>query len=678
MALNSFQRSLLLIGVALALPLVVLFIFVIYSSFQADRRQVEQAALDRTMQITAFSNSAVEADLAAMQVLATAGAFRSQDWAEAYGRVQQVASINLHWRTVILSDLSTSEEIFNLRRPYEEARSPIAYAVRADALLDQPTAGRVTREGAGCPCVFLHKPVAMGSANRYVISVGVDPAEYQRILLAHLPAGAVAAIVDRDGRFIARSLDYGDRVGTFATEYVRKAVKAGGAGYYLGRTYEGFENYTAFDTSPFTGWSTHIAVASSLIDRPRTLAWATVIGGSLLALALAVALIAYALFDLAECRRTEVELAQAQKMEAVGRLTGGVAHDFNNLLTVIIGGLDMLQRRLTDAKQKRLVDNALEAARRGEKLTQQLLAFSRGQPLDIGPVDLVQVLANVDALVGRTLGSRISLKTKIAADARSVRSNANQLELAILNLAINASDAMPNGGMLKIESRRSERDASSVDITFKDAGAGMSSEVSARAMEPFFTTKPAGKGSGLGLSQVFGTVQQSGGTMHIDSKPGHGATVTLVLPRADEVGERLAAPAAINPAPPLGAVQRHVLVVDDEEHVRSFMAEVLRDSGYSVTEADGGKAALDALQRKVPDLLLADYSMPGMTGIELASHARAMKADLPVLIVSGYADAEALERALEDAALLRKPFAAGAPVGRRSGRHKRRLHIGNS
>jgi two-component sensor histidine kinase len=263
----------------------------------------------------------------------------------------------------------------------------------------------------------------------------------------------------------------------------------------------------------------------------------------------------------------------------------------------------------------------LDAARRGDRLTKQLLAFSRGKQMELAPVDLHQLVPGMEELLRRSVDVGTTLEFDLDPAARWVKSDANQLELAILNLVINARDAMPDGGRIEISVKPSGKE-DCIDLSVSDNGMGMPKDVADRAMEPFFTTKPAGKGTGLGLAQVFGAARQSGGAVEINSEPGRGSTVRLVLPRTEPAKEK-AADAEEEQAPlPNGSGQR-VLVVDDEPGVRTFMAVTLREAGYDAIEAEDPGAALRILDAGQPDLLLTDYSMPGMSGLELAEHARA-------------------------------------------------------
>lgn len=648
----------MLIGLALALPIVVLVVLQVLFAFNRQREDVITESLGRAEQVTVLSMARVEADFAMMRVLATADVFEQAAWGGAYERAREVTVLNPHWRNVILSDPQTGREIFSLRRPFSEGAAPMNTAVaEAAARGGDRIVGGAWREGPGCPCVYLHTPVHATAGREYLLSVALDPAVFRSALMRHTPEGAVAAIADARGNFIARSLNHDERFGTPATRYVRDAITSGErSGVYSGVTLEGFRSYTAFFTSN-SGWSTHIAMSTRLLDRPRAVSFATVAIGALSALALAAGLIFYALRDLAARRQAEARMAQTQKLEAVGQLTGGVAHDFNNLLTVIIGGLNMLLKRIEDPKQRQIAEHMLDAAQRGDKLTKQLLAFSRGQQLELAPVDLHALESGMEELLRRSVGPGAAIHFNMHPNARWVKSDANQLELAVLNLVINARDAMPDGGRIEISAAPGQK-AGTIELSVSDNGMGMPKDVLDRAMEPFFTTKPAGKGTGLGLAQVFGAARQSGGGVEIDSAPGRGTRVTIILPRVEAPPgpppePEPASEAAPAPEPAHG---RRVLVVDDETGVRVFMAEALRSAGYNAVEVGDVGVALRMLEADPPDLLLTDYSMPGMNGLELAERARAFTPDLRVLIVSGYADADALEASAARPMLLRKPF----------------------
>jgi PAS domain S-box-containing protein len=376
--------------------------------------------------------------------------------------------------------------------------------------------------------------------------------------------------------------------------------------------------------------------------------------------------------DITGQRRTEEALRQAQKMEAVGQLTGGVAHDFNNLLTVIGGNIETLQRRLpADSKLLRLTEAALRGTERAATLTHRLLAFSRRQPLDPKPVEPNRLVAGMSELLRRTLGETIAVETVVGAGAWRIRCDPNQLESAILNLAVNARDAMPGGGKLTIETANSYVDEAYaaaqaemtpgqyVVIAVTDTGTGMTPDVVEKAFEPFFTTKEVGQGTGLGLSQVYGFVKQSGGHIKIYSEPGQGTTIKLYLPRLAGAADEAEAPG--DPiAPPGGVRHETILVVEDDEDVRHYSVDQLRELGYDVLEAPDGPAALDLIEHHPEILLLfTDVALPGgLNGRQLADEARNRRPRLKILFTTGYArNAIVHHGALDpDVELIGKPF----------------------
>ncbi len=356
----------------------------------------------------------------------------------------------------------------------------------------------------------------------------------------------------------------------------------------------------------------------------------------------------------AELEAAQERLRQSQKMEAVGQLTGGIAHDFNNLLQVVLGNLEILHRNLPEdaARLRRSAENAMNGARRAAVLTGRLLAFSRRQPLAPRPVDANGLVAGMSDLLGRTLGEAVRIETALADGLWRAEADPNQLENAILNLAVNARDAMPDGGTLFIETANARLDrayaARNADakpgeyvmIAVSDTGTGMDKQTMDRVFEPFFTTKEVGKGTGLGLSQVYGFVQQSGGHVRIRSKPGEGTGVRIYLPRSLG-GTAEGAEESDGAAPPAGSRPETVLMVEDSAEVRAYSAEVLRELGYEVLEAADGPSALDLLGRSAGarvDLLFADVILPGgMTGTALDERARALRPGLKVLFTTGYA-----------------------------------------
>jgi signal transduction histidine kinase/ActR/RegA family two-component response regulator len=361
---------------------------------------------------------------------------------------------------------------------------------------------------------------------------------------------------------------------------------------------------------------------------------------------------------------TEVALRQSQKMEAVGQLTGGVAHDFNNLLAALLGNLELLRKRLpSDPQMIRLLDQATQAAQRGAALTERMLAFARRQELKPEPVDIPGLVRGIGDLMTRTIGSAFQIETRFPMQLPKALVDANQLELAILNLVVNARDAMPEGGQITVSAREEhlrDRNALSlpggtyVRICIEDRGCGMDEATLARASEPFFTTKGVGRGTGLGLSMVHGLAEQSGGRLVLHSRKGEGTVAEIWLPKTEAPSAKPAEAAPASAAPEHGRLT--VLVVDDDPLVLSGTAAMLEDLGHEVTVAQSADEAIRRLAASdaLPDLLLTDQVMPGMTGIELIAEARRRWPWIPAILASGFAElpdgADAAEYKL------RKPF----------------------
>jgi signal transduction histidine kinase/ActR/RegA family two-component response regulator len=366
--------------------------------------------------------------------------------------------------------------------------------------------------------------------------------------------------------------------------------------------------------------------------------------------------------EMAERERTEAALRQAQKLQAVGQLAGGIAHDFNNLLTAIVGALELLRARLPAGQEGlvRLLDTALGTAERGGKLTGQLLAFSRKQQLLPVPNDLNMTVIALAHLLGSTLGRSIRIQTDLVQDLWPAMVDPSQIEAAIINLAINARDAMPEGGVLTIATRNAPLGVGGnllpgdyVAVRVADTGTGMTPELIAHVFEPFFTTKEPGRGSGLGLSQVHDLAVQSGGDVRIESRPGEGTTVTLLLPRAKSL------PIALPDAGSTRQATRRrarILVVDDDRDVRQMTGEMLTERGYSVELAAAADEALAILQRDGGfDAMLVDYVMPGTNGASLVKIVRSLRPALRILMMTGHAELQAGEE-IGTENIIRKPF----------------------
>jgi len=378
--------------------------------------------------------------------------------------------------------------------------------------------------------------------------------------------------------------------------------------------------------------------------------------------------------EMVERERAEDALRHAQKMEAVGQLTGGIAHDFNNMLTGIIGSLDLMQRYIAAGRSDdigRFADAAVASAHRAAALTHRLLAFSRRQSLDRRPLDPNQLVASLEDLFQRTKGAHITLKVQLGHDIWPVNSDASQLENALLNLVINARDAMPDGGELLIETANSYLDGTDITtpepvkagdyvmLGVRDNGTGMAPKILAKAFDPFFATKPIGQGTGLGLSMIYGFAQQSGGHVTLHSEPGQGTCVRLYLPRLHGTSLASSLPASLSEAAPVALAGEAVVVVEDDPAVRMLVVNVLDELGYTAHQAADARTALPLLESDLRvDLLVTDVGLPGMNGRQLAEIARQHRPGLRILFMTGYAE-KAAERQgfLEDGMdMVAKPF----------------------
>jgi signal transduction histidine kinase len=557
----------------------------------------------------------------------------------------------------------------------------------------------------------------------YLLSLLVEPKVFADLLAKqNLPDGWVAALIDREGAVIARSRHHERFAGAPATPDVRAMIARKGEGVIESRSLEGVRSVAALTRSDVSGWTVLVAVSNNELEKTAVRGQWLALAASAFTLGLGLALggwLSSRIVRAVELLRTQAEvaargevmppqdtglaeidrvsdelarsasalsireqelerrvqeavenLAQAQKLEAVGQLTGGVAHDFNNLLTGVLGNLYLLKRTALDEKQSRFVANAEAAGQRGAKLTSQLLAFSRRQRLSVEPVDVNALLADMSELLRSTLGSTIRVNLTLDPQGPTALCDRTQLELAVLNLCINGRDAMPKGGSLTVSTDTCSvvdgetspawpaglRPGRYAVIRVTDEGAGMPPEVAARAFEPFFTTKAVGRGSGLGLPQVLGVARQLGGEVQLTTAEGAGTTVSIYLPEAT------AAAAASDQGPPADAFapgECMVLVIDDDDQVRETTTTLLTELGCEVIEAASGEEGLRLLETGGVGAVVLDYAMPDMNGADVARRMRERDPDLPILMVTGYAEPEALQSSW-DGPVVSKPFSAEA------------------
>lgn len=526
------RRTNLILGFTALAPLAILAATVTAGQLRQQSADAVSHALNAARAINARVDGELMADQSALQVLAGSTLIERKDWAGARLRSEKVMRDRAGWRDIRLIERETGRTIFSVQDGVFPPGSGVAEAPPDPGTVQRGIAN-VRMAGVGCPCITIDRKVGIGSQYPYVIesSIGLD--KFEALLLreiadAGLDPKSVSAVVDRKGNFVARTIDFRNRAGTPASAFVRNAIVGAVSGTYDGVTLEGLRNRSAFAKSSLTGFSTHIAMPASRFG------WlgAGTIGLTLTAivLALIVVLIAirFALLEQARWHGNQQRLVQGQKMEALGRFASGVAHDFNNMLQVILGSLPLIERGSTDAAVLRRLSMVRQAAEKGAGLTAELLQFARDKPIEVDRVELVPMLADIGGLIQRVLGNRIALETSFVVPDLAIRTNRAALEMALLNLAGNARDAMPDGGRLRIVGHPSAK-VGCIDLDIIDNGTGMPETVAARALDPFFTTKDVGKGTGLGLAQVHSLMLQSQGSIEIVSSPGAGTTIRLVF-----------------------------------------------------------------------------------------------------------------------------------------------------
>ncbi|HET9161293.1 MAG TPA: ATP-binding protein, partial [Caulobacteraceae bacterium] len=563
--------------------------------------------------------------------------------------------------------------------------------------------------------------LAHDSAGRaYNMAIVIRPEVMSRLLGRQgLPKGWYSGVLDQNGVIIARNIDGERYLGRSAKPDMLQAMRDRPSGVREAVALDGSKMLTAFDRSPLTGWTVSVGMprseATGYLSRSLRLlalgSFALLLVGGLLSFMLArgtsravekvvdaarqlgagqavfiassgtgmmetdqiLEAVATASSELrareqqlktlnetleARVEETAGKLVQAQKIDTLGQLTGGVAHDFNNLLSPIIGGLDRLQRGgLSEERAQRAISGALESAERAKTLVQRLLAFARRQPLQPIAVDLVRTMTGLKELISSTMGPRVEVVIDVPSGLPAATADPNQLELAILNLVVNARDAMPEGGILSIVARTAVDGAPDhlppgdyVELRIADTGAGMSADVLACAVEPFFSTKGVGRGTGLGLSMVHGLAAQLGGALKLQSEPGRGTVVELWLPASKTAAPSPDASTFEPAAPPTGGV----LLVEDDVLVRASTAAMLSDLGYTVVECGSAAEAIVLLEGGVAiDLMVSDHLMPGMTGAELARTVAKRWPAIGALIISGYANVDEIA---PDLPRLIKPF----------------------
>ena len=520
----------------------------------------------------------------------------------------------------------------------------------------QPVVGDIVRGKLGKWGVPLRAPVLRDGKVVYVVTVVLNPKAVRQTLSSlRMPGSWITFVVNAQGHVVARLPDNGDRsLGVAVSTQTRAARERGGGGGYRARTPQGTENQTFYWMSPQSHWSAHAAIPRTVWEEPLRRMLTTLIGGFLVCLLLAAVLVVLWLRDYEQRRRQGAAVELATRIDALGRLTGGVAHDFNNLLTVIQGNIDILGRRVRGQAQAERPIAAIRAAtERAAKLTRQLLVFARGGAAEFTPVDLARKVLDLLGAMSQLVGAGVVIETDFEPGLPPVSVDPLQLEAALLNLAANARDAMDGSGMLHVKLRRA---GDWIALSVRDEGPGFESAILPRVFDPFFTTKPVGQGTGLGLSQVYGLVKGAGGKVEAANAPGGGALVTLLFRPAAASETAPEAEAQIPSPPVVGSGAATVLLVDDNEAVRATTAAYLREGGLSVVEAGDAAGALRLMEATAVEAVVSDIVMPGeMDGMGLADAIRRAWPGLPVLLVSGFSErvAEAHARGFP---VINKPY----------------------
>lgn len=623
---------------AACLPVFIFASTLIAFNAYSSKREVEVFALNRARQIQNDVDAQVARSTGVLEVLATSSSIRTSDWSAARARAIEIVALNPDWQSVTLLDLSRGKVFFST----STLTPPVSFAQFGKSLPQGVVGfGGIERRAGRCTCALLGMRIVSPNENLSLV-VELDPYSIQKILAEGTPQGAVSAVVDRRGYFLGRSIDFANRVGTPATVYVRNGLRKGSEGFYEGRTYEGLTNHTAFARSPVTGWSTHMAVSSSLVTDPQRRFYVSIFLAAALALAFAFAIALFVFRNLQARRNTEERLVEGQHLEALGRLTGGVAHDMNNMLAIVTGNIELAKRSktLTPAAERQL-DAAAQGAARAADLTRRMLAYARRQKLDPETLDCREIMAQICALLERTLGDHIILDCRADNCTWPVHADRSELENALVNLAVNARDAMPKGGKITISARDvrsgekiADQPTTSDGVLFcvSDTGIGITPELIKRVTEPFFTTKDVGAGTGLGLSQVKGFAEQSGGSLSIVSREGEGTTVSFILPRSKLEKRSPARPLKSNETFKFPKLK--IMVIEDEQQVLDTTISMLSELGLDPAPFSSPVAALAALSECRWELIITDNQMPEIFGTDVIKQVNHSGLNIPVLLVS--------------------------------------------
>jgi signal transduction histidine kinase/ActR/RegA family two-component response regulator len=650
-------RPVALLLVAALVPLLMFAVGATIVSLRSERTALEEQALAEARRVSEMVDSSLQRQLDLVAALTHLPALDSPadlpGFAETLRR-EQIA--NPLWLTALLAE-PDGKVLVATRAPRGMVVDPEDFHRVVQQRV--PLVGNIAR-GAEDLALPVRAPVIRGGVVRYVVVAAIRPAAIrEQVLSVAIPPEWVAATADGSGRLVARTRGGDAMLAQPVNAAAMSARARGGSGIYSGSLREGELAVGAYYVSPTTGWTAYVIIPRSVFNAPLRHALWLAVGGGAVSVALAGTFVALLLRELRLRRQEAALLENAQRLEALGRLTGGVAHDFNNLLAIVSGNLELLERRLPGAAQNRQVTAIRSAVERGVSLTRGLLTFSRGGDGQGTIEDVNVLLRGVFGMMRETVGGAVEATLDLQDSLPRVMLDRVQFDLALLNLAANARDAMPRGGALHITTRRAKLDSGppGVAISVRDTGSGIPADVLPRVFEPFFTTKDIDRGTGLGLAQVYGFARNAGGEARIASRSGEGTTVTILLPEctAPAAAERPPAQLALPPQP----ATTRILLVDDNAAVREMTALSLREHFDQVDEAANAASALAMLEAGGFSAVVSDIVMPGATdGIGLAREIRRRWPELGIVLVSGYAASAGEARALA-VPVLAKPLEPG-------------------
>ena len=663
------RQRLLLLVIAALLPLIALIGVLSFLSVSQKRTALRQEAIGYSAEVLQSVNRELRSQRELAEMLA-----RSPTLDESGSKLQAFHEVATRfveqvrgWDRVFLLDAS-GQQVVNTATPFG---APLPKVVEVDAFLralKSPESSISNLVGPGAmasdssPRILVRTPVERNGETRYILTVVLRPDVFHRMVIeTNVAPGWRPFLIDGAERVISAP-QASDAVGQRAGQAAIDARARGLSGVYSGRAWNGEPVITAFQKSPDSGWSAHIAIPAAQYNAPLKRSLGIIAALVTLALALSGVFAIIARRELNAMRSEADALARATRMEALGRMTGGVAHDFNNLLMVVTTAADMLRKRSQDRANERFLTAIQNAAERGTSITRQLMTFSRGQGGQVETFDAGLRLASIKSLIRQSVTDDIVVEYDIPVGSHFVAVDPVQFDLSIINVVVNARDAMPNGGRIVIALKRADmpgnRGRTGLQISVTDNGAGIAPKDLPHVFEPFFTTKSVGKGTGLGLSQVYGFAKAQGGFVEIDSAPGRGARVMIYLPEVD-------APPISKPAPRVAldldwrADGLEAVVVDDNDDVRALTGEVLADIGFNVRHASNASEAL-ALCEAGADLVVSDIVMPGaMDGVTLARTIRQRWPDMQTILMTGYSEASR-EAVAAGFRVLGKPFTRDA------------------